>query len=152
MTAEFSLTPKHLSSSTWVTTHQRRSDRALTSLTRYLSQHLFMYVWMISNIYLSGCAFLCMIFFAIEYSLLWLHVLYYLQEPLRDEIYCQILKQLTNNNSKYEIRGWELLWLATGLFPCSATLQKEVNLFLRSRIHKTPIVADCQQRLVKTIQ
>ena len=93
-----------------------------------------------------------MIFFAIEYSLLWLHVLYYLQEPLRDEIYCQILKQLTNNNSKYEIRGWELLWLATGLFPCSATLQKEVNLFLRSRIHKTPIVADCQQRLVKTIQ
>jgi myosin-7 len=71
---------------------------------------------------------------------------------LRDEIYCQILRQLTNNNSKYESRGWELLWLATGLFPCSTTLQKEINLFLRTRVHKHPIATDCQQRLLKTIQ
>ena len=75
------------------------------------------------------------------------------QEPIRDEIYCQIIKQLTDNKFRTsEERGWELLWLATGLFPCSTTLQKEVNLFLRDKVQRTPFAADCQQRLCKTIQ
>ncbi len=76
-----------------------------------------------------------------------------MQESLRDETYCQIIKQLTGTKTaSSEGRGWELLWLATGLFPCSTTLQREVNLFLRSKVQRTPLAADCQQRLYKTIQ
>ena len=81
------------------------------------------------------------------------HTLTLSQETLRDEIYCQILKQLTDNKFRTsEERGWELLWLTTGLFPCSTTLQKEVTSFLRSRAGRYPLASDCQQRLYKTIQ
>jgi len=74
-----------------------------------------------------------------------------LQEPLRDEVYCQIIKQLTENRLKTsEERGWELLWIACGLFPCSNTLLRELNLFLQSKVTRFPAAADCQQRLLKS--
>uniref|UniRef100_A0A8C3SPI3 Myosin VIIA n=1 Tax=Chelydra serpentina TaxID=8475 RepID=A0A8C3SPI3_CHESE len=73
-------------------------------------------------------------------------------EPLKDEICCQILKQLTDNHIKYsEEKGWELLWLCTGLFPPSNILLPHVQRFLQSRKHH-PLATDCIQRLQKALR
>ncbi|RXG69786.1 Myosin-VIIa [Armadillidium vulgare] len=72
-------------------------------------------------------------------------------EILRDEIYCQIMRQLTENRNRLsEERGWELMWLATGLFACSQNLQKELMSFLRTRRH--PIAQDSLHRFQKTLK
>uniref|UniRef100_A0A1B6CKI8 Myosin-VIIa n=1 Tax=Clastoptera arizonana TaxID=38151 RepID=A0A1B6CKI8_9HEMI len=72
-------------------------------------------------------------------------------EILRDEIYCQLMRQLTENRNRMsEERGWELMWLATGLFACSQSLLKELTSFLRTRRH--PISQDSLQRLQKTLR
>ncbi|XP_068601994.1 unconventional myosin-VIIa-like [Brachionichthys hirsutus] len=73
-------------------------------------------------------------------------------EPLKDEIYCQIVKQLTDNHVKYsEERGWELLWLCTGLCPPSNVLLPHVQRFLQSKKHH-PLSGDCMQRLHKALR
>ncbi|XP_033955036.1 unconventional myosin-VIIa-like [Pseudochaenichthys georgianus] len=73
-------------------------------------------------------------------------------EPLKDEIFCQILKQLTENSIKYsEEKGWELLWLCTGLFPPSNILLPHVQKFLQAKKHY-PLAPDCMQRLQKALR
>ncbi|XP_069615470.1 unconventional myosin-VIIa [Ranitomeya imitator] len=73
-------------------------------------------------------------------------------EPLKDEIYCQILKQLTENHIKYsEEKGWELLWLATGLFPPSNILLPHVQRFIQSR-KQHALAADCMHRLQRALR
>lgn len=70
-------------------------------------------------------------------------------EVLKDEVYCQIMKQLTFNRlSLSEDRGWELMYLITGLYLPSARLLEELQKFLKSRTH--PFVEYCLQRLQKT--
>lgn len=68
---------------------------------------------------------------------------------LQDEVYCQIMKQLTNNKIQLsEERGWELMWLATGIFACGQTLMKELLEFLKTRPH--PISKECLKRIFRT--
>uniref|UniRef100_A0A3P9JH00 Myosin VIIAb n=1 Tax=Oryzias latipes TaxID=8090 RepID=A0A3P9JH00_ORYLA len=71
-------------------------------------------------------------------------------EPLKDEIFCQILKQLTDNHINEE-KGWELLWLCTGLFPPSNVLLPHVQKFLQAKKHY-PLAPDCMQRLQKALR
>ncbi|XP_068620960.1 myosin-VIIa-like isoform X2 [Battus philenor] len=71
------------------------------------------------------------------------------QPSLRDEVYCQIMKQLTNNRIQLsEERGWELMWLVTGVFTCGQPLIKELVEFLKTRPH--PIAKECLKRVFKT--
>lgn len=67
---------------------------------------------------------------------------------LKDEVYCQIMKQLTFNRlSMSEEKGWELMYLITGLYTPSDKLCGELQKFLKSRTH--PFVEHCLKRLQK---
>ncbi|KAM9849184.1 unconventional myosin-VIIb [Aulostomus maculatus] len=73
-------------------------------------------------------------------------------EALRDEIYCQIMKQMTTNNNRFSMeQGWQLLWLCCGLFPPSQSLLKHTKRFLESR-RREPLASDCLQRLQSSLR
>ena len=62
------------------------------------------------------------------------------KEGLRDELYCQIVKQVTNNKSFKEDsarRGWDLFALCASSFPCSETLAPYLTSFLNSHAEDT---------------
>lgn len=55
---------------------------------------------------------------------------------LREEIFCQIVKQLTDNpNELSENKGWQLLWLLTGCVAPGTEVYREVVSFLRGSRH-----------------
>uniref|UniRef100_A0A4W6DHW4 Myosin VIIBa n=1 Tax=Lates calcarifer TaxID=8187 RepID=A0A4W6DHW4_LATCA len=73
-------------------------------------------------------------------------------EALRDEIYCQIMKQMTSNNNRFSIeQGWQLLWLCCGLFPPSQSLLRHTRRFLESR-RRESLASDCLQRLQSSLR
>ncbi|XP_054605643.2 unconventional myosin-VIIb [Nothobranchius furzeri] len=73
-------------------------------------------------------------------------------EALRDEIYCQIMKQMTSNNNRFSMeQGWQLLWLCCGLFSPSQALLKHTQKFLESR-RREPLASDCLQRLQSSLR
>uniref|UniRef100_A0A8C2S314 Myosin VIIB n=1 Tax=Capra hircus TaxID=9925 RepID=A0A8C2S314_CAPHI len=76
-----------------------------------------------------------------------------LQEAvLQDEVYCQILKQLTHNTKRYsEERGWQLLWLCTGLFPPGKALLPHAQKFIDTRRRKV-LAPDCSRRIQRVLR
>jgi myosin-7 len=74
-----------------------------------------------------------------------------LREELRDEIFCQICKQLSNNPNTISFKkGWILLSLCIGCFPPSQNFE----LYLRQFIRKGPelYAPYCETRLDRKIQ
>lgn len=68
-------------------------------------------------------------------------------EALQDEIYCQIMKQMTSNSNRLSLaRGWQLMWLCTGLFAPSPHLRPYAIRFLESR-PRDLWSAECLKRL-----
>ncbi|XP_030645611.1 LOW QUALITY PROTEIN: unconventional myosin-XV [Chanos chanos] len=79
---------------------------------------------------------------------------------MRDEAYCQVLKQITGNtSSKTEScqRGWRLLYILTAYYRCSEVLKPYLLKYLRD-VHSSPgvhfqgIAKACEQNLRKTFQ
>lgn len=69
-------------------------------------------------------------------------------DALRDELFCQLMKQLTDNKTKQsEEKGWELIWLACGVMVPSSYILKELLEFLRTRHY--PVAPDSVKRLNK---
>ncbi|KAM6055069.1 LOW QUALITY PROTEIN: unconventional myosin-XV [Chlamydotis macqueenii] len=81
-------------------------------------------------------------------------------EVLRDEIYCQIIKQVTNNTSAKPDscqKGWRLLYILAAYYKCSEVLRPFLLAFLRdaSKHPELPfqgIAKACEQNLQKTLQ
>ncbi|XP_008576577.1 PREDICTED: unconventional myosin-VIIb, partial [Galeopterus variegatus] len=71
---------------------------------------------------------------------------------LQDEVYCQILKQLTHNSNRYsEERGWQLLFLCTGLFPPGKALLPHAQKFIDTR-RKKLLAPDCSRRIQRVLR
>uniref|UniRef100_A0A8C3JDP3 Myosin XVA n=1 Tax=Calidris pygmaea TaxID=425635 RepID=A0A8C3JDP3_9CHAR len=81
-------------------------------------------------------------------------------EVLRDEVYCQIIKQITNNTSSKPDscqKGWRLLYILAAYYKCSEVLRPFLLAFLQdaSRHPELPfqgIAKACEQNLQKTLQ
>ncbi|KAM9222595.1 unconventional myosin-XV [Leptosomus discolor] len=81
-------------------------------------------------------------------------------EVLRDEVYCQIVKQVTNNTSSKPdscLKGWRLLYILAAYYKCSEVLRPFLLAFLQdaSRHPELPfqgIAKACEQNLRKTLQ
>ncbi|CAH0384305.1 unnamed protein product [Bemisia tabaci] len=78
-------------------------------------------------------------------------------DALRDEVYCQLMKQTTNNKSDSCQRGWRLLSIIAAYFTCSETLRPFLLKYLESAaydkrraFHGTANV--CLQNLRKTLR
>ncbi|KAG5279414.1 hypothetical protein AALO_G00077540 [Alosa alosa] len=79
---------------------------------------------------------------------------------MRDEAYCQVLKQITGNTSSKTDscqRGWRLLYILTAYYRCSEVLKPCLLKYLmdvhaNQGIHYQGIANACEQNLRKTFQ
>ncbi|XP_012520442.1 PREDICTED: unconventional myosin-XV [Propithecus coquereli] len=81
-------------------------------------------------------------------------------EVMRDECYCQIVKQITDNTSSKQDscqRGWRLLYIVSAYHSCSEVLHPHLIRFLQD-VSQTPglpfqgIAKACEQNLQKTLR
>nr|XP_014086844.1 myosin-VIIa-like isoform X1 [Bactrocera oleae] len=71
-------------------------------------------------------------------------------ETLCDELYCQLMKQLTANRLQHsEERGWDLMYLATGVMYPRPLVMKELLEFLNTRTHI--LAVESLKRLKRTL-
>ncbi|XP_051851035.1 myosin XVB isoform X2 [Antechinus flavipes] len=75
------------------------------------------------------------------------------ENKLKDEIYCQLIKQVTENpQQKSCIQGWNLLSLLTGYFLPSSTLMPYVIKFLQDAAPGQELAQKCQEHLQRTVK
>ncbi|XP_067317844.1 unconventional myosin-XV [Anolis sagrei] len=81
-------------------------------------------------------------------------------EVLRDEVFCQVIKQITDNTSSKADscqKGWRLLYILSAYYRCSEVLKPYLLWFLQeiyndSTMHFQGIAKACEQNLHKTFQ
>ncbi|XP_064008778.1 unconventional myosin-XV [Pogoniulus pusillus] len=81
-------------------------------------------------------------------------------EVLRDEVYCQVVKQITNNTSSKPDscqKGWRLLYILAAYYKCSEVLRPFLLTFLQNasshpELPFQGIAKACEQNLRKTFQ
>jgi len=75
------------------------------------------------------------------------------KSELRDEIYVQITRQLTNNpNNEYSLRLWIILGLVSAAFSPSKSLSKHLISYLRNRPRKDPSITCHAQFCLDNLQ
>uniref|UniRef100_A0ABI8AM59 Myosin XVB n=1 Tax=Felis catus TaxID=9685 RepID=A0ABI8AM59_FELCA len=75
------------------------------------------------------------------------------EENLRDEIYCQVIKQVTGHpQQEHCARGWSFLSLLAGFFPPSTTLMPYVTKFLQDSGPSQELAQKSQEHLQHTVK